>query len=137
VVGTGPRGLVSRSLVAVAVFAAAVVPGWTLGDLAERWTGNGILDWLITCAWCGAAVAVLGPRASYRRRDAWLGAVPLFGWYLVALMSWRVALLPYRDWEPRADELWRARWLTGDLIGYWRCDFAAPAPRRVRASTAR
>ncbi|HET6533802.1 MAG TPA: hypothetical protein VFH03_24715 [Actinoplanes sp.] len=132
-----PRGLVSRSLVAVAVFAAAVVPGWTLGDLVERWTGNGILDWLITCAWCGAAVSVLGPRASYRRRDAWLGAVPLFGWYLIALMSWRVALLPYRDWEPRTDELWRARWLTGDLIGYWRSDTTAPAPRRVRASTAR
>jgi hypothetical protein len=135
--GSVPRGLVGRSLVAAAVFAAAVVPGWTLGDLAERWTGNGFLDWLITCAWCGAAVYVLGPRASYRRRDAWLGLVPLFGWYLVALMSWRVALLPYRDWEPRADELWRARWLTGDLIGYWRCDASAPVPRRVRASTSR
>ena len=34
-----PRGLVSRSLVAVGVFAVVVVPGWTLGDLAERWTG--------------------------------------------------------------------------------------------------
>jgi hypothetical protein len=134
--GSGPRGLVGRSLAAVAVFAAAVVPGWTLGDLAERWTGNGLLDWLITCGWCAAAVYVLGPRASYRRRDAWLGVVPLLGWYLVALMSWRVALLPYRDWEPRADELWRARWLTGDLIGYWRAD-PVPPPRRVRAATAR
>jgi hypothetical protein len=135
-VGRRPRGLIGRSLVAAAVFVAAVVPGWMLGDLAERWTGNGLLDWLITCAGSGLAVSVLGPRASYRRRDAWLGAVPLYGWYLVALMSWRVALLPYRDWEPRADELWRARWLTGDLVGYWRSD--APAvPRRVRASTAR
>jgi len=137
-VAAHPRGLTARSLVAVAVFAAAVVPGWALGDLTERVTGNGLLDWLITCASCAAAIAVLGPRASYRRRDAWLGAVPLLGWYLIALMSWRVALLPYRDWEPRADELWRARWLTGDLIGYWRCDAtAAPAPRRVRASSVR
>jgi len=130
-----PRGLVSRSLVAVTVFAAAVVPGWTLGGLVERWTGNGVLDWLITCGWCAGAVYVLGPRASYRRRDAVLGLVPLLGWYFVALMSWRVALLPFRDWEPRADELWRARWLTGELIGYWRAD-AAPA-RRVRAASVR
>ena len=42
-----PRGLTARSLVAVSVFAAAVVPGWVLGDLTERVTGNGLLDWLI------------------------------------------------------------------------------------------
>lgn len=125
-----PRGLVSRSLVAVAVFAVVVVPGWTLGDLAERWTGNGLLDWLVTCGWCAAAVYVLAPRSSYRRRDALLGLVPLLGWYLTALMAWRVALLPYRDWEPRADELWRARWLTGDLVGYWRADPLPVPPRR-------
>jgi hypothetical protein len=123
-----PRGLTGRSLVAVAVFAAAVVPGWTLGDLAERWTGNALLDWLITCAWSAAAVAVLARHASYRRRDAWLGLVPLVGWYLIAVMAWRVALLPYRDWEPRADEMWKARWLTGEMAGYWRSD-PAPAPR--------
>ncbi|MEV6629138.1 hypothetical protein AB0M54_00090 [Actinoplanes sp. NPDC051470] len=126
-----PRGLTSRSLVAVAVFAAGVVPGWTLGDLIERWTGNALLDWLMTCAWAAAAVAALAPHTSYRRRDAWLGLVPLAGWYLIALMAWRVALLPYRDWEPRADEMWRARWLTGEMVGYWRTDLA-PAPRQRR-----
>ena len=135
--GVAPRGLVSRSVIAAAVFAAVVVPGWTFGDLTERWTGNGLLDWLVTCGWCAAAVWLLAPRSSYRRRDAVLGLVPLLGWYLTALMAWRVALLPYRDWEPRADELWRARWLTGDLIGYWRCDSTAPPQRRVRAGTAR
>ena len=57
-----------------------------------------------------------------------LGLVPLLGWYLTALMSWRVALLPYRDWEPRGDELWRARWLTGELVGFWRSD---PLPAAV------
>lgn len=119
-VAARPRGLVGRSMVAVAVFAAAVVPGWTLGDLAERWTGNALLDWVITGGWCAAAVALLGPPASYRRRDAALGLVPLLGWYLLALMSWRVALLPFRDWEPRPDELHRARWLTGDLVGFWK-----------------
>jgi hypothetical protein len=132
-----PRGPVSRSLLAAGIFAAAVVPGWTLGDLAERWTGSGLLDWLLTSLWSAVAVAVLGPWSSYRRRDAWLGLVPLFGWYLTALMAWRVALLPYRDWEPRPDELWRARWLTGDLVGYWRADAPPPPARRpVRSGSA-
>jgi hypothetical protein len=117
-----PRGLVSRALIAAVLFAASVVPGWTLGELVERWTGWVLLDWLITCGWSAAAVYVLAPRGSYRHRDAVLGLVPLLGWYLTCVLSWRVALLPYRDWEPRADELWRARWLTGDLLGFWRVD---------------
>jgi hypothetical protein len=134
---SSPRGLTTRSVVAVGIFAAALVPGWTLGDQVERWTGNGLLDWLVTCGWAAAAVFVLAPYASYRRRDAWLGLLPLSGWYLLCVLAWRVALLPYRDWEPRGDELWRARWLTGDLIGYWRADPAPrPAPAAARAGRA-
>jgi hypothetical protein len=136
-----PRGLVSRSVLATLIFVGAVVPGWTLGDFAERWTGWGLLDWLVTCGWSGVAVIVLGPYASYRRRDAWQGLVPLWGWYLTCVLSWRAALLPYRDWEPRTDELWRARWLTGDLVGYWRADPlpGRPAQRgpRVKAGSGR
>ncbi len=127
-----PRGLVGRSVVAVGLFAVAIVPGWTLGDLTEAWTGNGLLDWLVTCAWSGLAVRVLAPWGSYRARDGWLGAIPLYGWYLVCVLCWRVALLPYRDWEPREDELCRARWLTGDQLGLWRSD---RAPRSLRAET--
>ncbi|MGX6604101.1 hypothetical protein ACWKSP_18480 [Micromonosporaceae bacterium Da 78-11] len=131
-----PRGLLSRSLIAVVLFALAIVPGWTFGDLVEQWTGNGLLDWLVTCAWSGLAVRLLAPWASYRPRDGWLGLIPFYGWYLVCVFCWRVALLPYRDWEPRGDELWRARWLTGDLLGYWRADPAPDAGRRpVRAGT--
>jgi hypothetical protein len=132
----GPRGLVSRALVAAAVFAGAVVPGWTLGDLVEHWTGQGLLDWLVTCCWCGLAVFVLGPHGSYRHRDAVLGILPLYGWYVAGVLSWRVALLPLRDWEPRGDELFRARWLTGDLVGYWRADRLPGLPDRVRSGSA-
>jgi hypothetical protein len=120
--GHRPRGLVGRASLAAGLFAAAIVPGWTLGDLAEQATGWPVLDWLITCGWSGLAVAGLAPWSSYRARDGLAGAVPLYGWYLAGVLSWRVALLPYRDWEPRRDELWRARWLTGDLIGFWRAD---------------
>ncbi|MEV4709201.1 hypothetical protein [Actinoplanes sp. NPDC049316] len=126
-----PRGLVSRSLIAAGVFAGAVLPAWALGDAAERWTGLSLLDWTVTCLLSGAAVYGLAPYGSYRRRDAVLGAIPFYGWYLISVLSWRIALLPLRDWEPREDELWRARWLTGDLIGYWRADaLPPPSPRR-------
>jgi hypothetical protein len=132
-----PRGLVSRSLIATLVFAAAVVPGWTLGTVAERYTGSELLDWVVTCAWAALTVRVVAPRASYRARDARLGLIPLYNWYLVCVLGWRVALLPFRDWEPREDELWRARWLTGDLIGYWRADpVPVGAARAARAGSA-
>ncbi|WP_412737076.1 hypothetical protein [Krasilnikovia sp. MM14-A1259] len=130
-----PRGLVSRSALAAGIFAAAVIPGWTLGSLVEGWTGWGVLDWLITCGWSGVAVYAMAPHTSYRRRDAVFGTVPLLGWYLASVLSWRAALLPFRDWEPRADELWRARWLTGDLVGYWRADPLRAAPRRAGGRT--
>ncbi|BCJ54640.1 hypothetical protein Asp14428_61150 [Actinoplanes sp. NBRC 14428] len=131
-----PRGPLGRSLIAAAVFAAAVVPGWTLGDAAEHWTGWELLDWTVTCALSGAAVLVLAPHCSYRRRDALAGLVPFYGWYLISVLAWRSALLPLRDWEPRPDELWRARWLTGDLVGYWRADpLPPPLPHRPRGGT--
>lgn len=131
-----PRGLVSRSLIAAVLFVLAVVPGWTLGDLTEGWTGSGLLDWLVTSSWIALAVRVLAPWCSYRPRDGWLGLIPVYGWFLICVLCWRVALLPYRDWEPRPDELWRARWLTGDLLGLWRTD--PPATGRtgtLRAGT--
>ncbi|MEV6847254.1 hypothetical protein [Actinoplanes sp. NPDC051411] len=131
-----PRGLVARALLAVLLFAVAVVPAWTLGDLAGDRTGWGLLDWLVTCAGNAVAVRLLAPLGSYRPRDAWLGLVPIYGWYVTCVLCWRVALLPYRDWEPRDDELWQARWLTGDLLGYWRADPVAAAGRRpVRSGT--
>src|SRR3954468_11048033 len=102
---SSPRGLVGRSVVAVCVFAAAVLPGWVLGDVVGDWTGWNPLDWLINGAWSALAVYLLAPLSSYRRRDAWLAPVPVLGWYLAALLAWRVALLPYRDWEPRPEEL--------------------------------
>src|SRR4051794_13465824 len=126
-----PRGLTSRSVLAVGIFAGAVVPGWTLGDAVERWTGYGLLDWIVTCAWTALAVGALGPYASYRRRDAWLGLVPLFGWYLACVVSWRVALLPYRDWEPRPDELWRGPPPPRAAVGV----LGAPPPPAPQAPT--
>jgi hypothetical protein len=132
-----PRGLVTRAVLAVALFAAAVVPGWVAGDLAEAGTGWGLLDWLVTCAGNAAAVRLLAPHASYRPRDGWLGLIPIYGWYVTCVLCWRVALLPYRDWEPRPDELWRARWLPEPLLGHWRADHHPGAQRRPVRSGSR
>ena len=46
-----------------------------------------------------AATAWLAPYASYRRRDALLWLVGP-GIYVFAVIAWRVALAPYRDWQP-------------------------------------
>ena len=108
---TAPRGLVVRSLLAAAVFAAAVLPGWLLSDLVEQWTGAVLVGYLVSMGYGSAAIAVLAPWSSYRRRDAAFGLVPLFGFYVICVLAWRVALLPYRDWPPRGDELARSRWL--------------------------
>jgi len=132
-----PRGLVGRSLIAAGLFAVAVVPGWTFGDLVADRTGNGLLEWLVIGGWSGLAVRVLAPWGSYRARDGWLGAIPLYGWYLTCVLCWRVALLPYRDWEPRAGELWRARWLTGEQLGLWRADPVLRAATRPAAGPRR
>jgi hypothetical protein len=133
--GSRPRGLVARCALAAGLFALCTAPGWALGDLIERWTGSAPLDWLVTGAGNALALRLLAPWGSYRPRDGWSGLIPVYGWYLTCVLCWRAALLPLRDWEPRADELWRARWLTGDLLGLWRADAAHPvrAARRPAA----
>ncbi len=121
--GNVPRGLTSRCLLAAGLFVAAVLPGWILAEYVEDWTARPLLGWIVSGGWTAAAVAVLAPRVSYRRRDAVLGAVPVLGWYVVCVLAWRAALLPLRDWEPRPDETWRARWLPGEEhLGLWRMD---------------
>jgi hypothetical protein len=125
--GTGgtrrPRGLLSRCVLAAAIFVAAVLPGWLLADTVDDWTRWRLLGWMCSGGWTAAFVRVLAPRVSYRGRDAVLGGVPVYGWYLACVLAWRAALLPLRDWEPRPEEMWRARWLTGvEYAGLWRAD---------------
>lgn len=131
-----PRGLLARSVIAAAVFAAAVVPGWLLAGRVEEWTGGFLWGYLASTAYGTAAIAVLAPRCSYRRRDALFGLVPLVGYYVTCVLAWRVALLPFRDWEPRADELDRSRWLDDPgFEGTWvLAGPVPPAPRRSARS---
>jgi hypothetical protein len=50
-------------------------------------------------------LAVLGPRVSYRRRDAFLGLVPIVGAAVTVKVLWRFTALPDKYWPPRVDEL--------------------------------
>ncbi|MBM7086643.1 MULTISPECIES: hypothetical protein [Micromonospora] len=75
-----------------------------LRELIERWAGPGLLADLGFVPVPAAATAWLAPRVSYRRRDALLWLVGP-GLYVFAIVAWRVASLPHRDWEPRPDEL--------------------------------
>jgi hypothetical protein len=124
-----PRGVVLRSLIAAGLFLGAVLPGWVMAELVENWTGWTLVGWVLSSVWTACIATALAPRTSLRRRDVAFAAVPVLGWYLVCVLAWRTALLPLRDWEPRPDELWRARWLTGpEYAGLWRADpVRAPA----------
>jgi len=49
------------------------------------------------------------PRVSYRKRDVLLLLIPFWGFAYAWQFGWRLALLPYRDWRPRDDEMATAR----------------------------
>ena len=138
-----PRGMLLRSFVAVGLFFGAVLPGWLFAGLLEAWTGWNTVGWLLSTAWTVGAVLLLAPNSSLRPWQVVTAMVPVLGWYLLCVLAWRVAFLPLRDWEPRPDDLWRARWLTGpEHAGLWRSDaMRTPLARssgiRTHAGTAR
>jgi hypothetical protein len=52
-----------------------------------------------------AVFAWLCPKVSYRWFDCLMLAIPIVGQLLWApRILWRIAYLPYRDWQPRTDE---------------------------------
>ncbi|MET7960014.1 hypothetical protein [Micromonospora zamorensis] len=108
-----------RTIRTVAMTLAVVVPSFILRELIETRFGRGPMADLSAIALPMAATAWLAPYASYRRRDALLLlAGP--GIYVFAVIAWRVALAPYRDWRPRPEELPRMRWSRDpEHVGTW------------------
>ncbi|MCG5458149.1 hypothetical protein PSH03_003321 [Micromonospora sp. PSH03] len=98
-----------RLIRTVALLVGVVVPSLILRELIEFRFGRGPVADLSAVAVPMAATAWLAPYASYRRRDALLWLVGP-GLYFFAVIAWRVALLPYRDWSPRPEEKTRMRW---------------------------
>ncbi|MDX6744869.1 hypothetical protein [Actinocorallia sp. A-T 12471] len=53
--------------------------------------------------WPLAILLVVLPWVGYRRRDALLYVIPLYGWALFAKAAWRLTALRTPDWPPRDD----------------------------------
>lgn len=95
--------LLLAALIDAAVLLASFGVFWLVDAQTEREglaRAGALLPLLAFTAW-------LAPRVSYRRRDALLVFV---AGYVVFVIAWRLAYLPYRDWTPRPDEVAHARW---------------------------
>ncbi|PWR07455.1 hypothetical protein DKT68_19010 [Micromonospora acroterricola] len=98
---------------------AVIVPSLVIRELVEARFGRGPMADVGAVAVPVAVTAWLAPRASYRGRDALLWMVGP-GVYIFAVIAWRLAYAPYRDWKPRPEEVPRMRWLRGpDHAGLW------------------
>lgn len=97
-------------MIAALLVLGVVLPSLIIRELIEATMGTGPLADLGWIAVPVAATAWLAPRVSYRRRDALLWLVGP-GLFIFAVIAWRLAFLPYRDWTPRPDEASRIRWL--------------------------
>jgi hypothetical protein len=80
-----------------------------------------------------AALLVVLPRVSYRRRDALLVLVPYVPLWLVGMAVWRLSGLPYRDWRPRDDERSRVRVVPGTPFYVLAGERVAAASAQLRA----
>ncbi|AYF30075.1 hypothetical protein CSH63_22010 [Micromonospora tulbaghiae] len=99
-----------RMVIAALLVLGVAVPALMIRELIKARMGDGPLADIGFIAVPAAATAWFAPRASYRRRDALLWLVGP-GLYIFAVIAWRLAFLPYRDWKPRPDEASRVRWL--------------------------
>jgi hypothetical protein len=114
--GTPRAGL--RVLLATIIWLALVVPVIALRHyLADNVSVYVVRD-IAALLLPAMLIAWLAPKVAYRRRDA---AYFLLLWpYLMGVIAWRIALLPYRDWAPRDDEAKQARWHRSPRhAGYW------------------
>ncbi|MEU2613786.1 hypothetical protein ABZ570_19675 [Micromonospora sp. NPDC007271] len=115
-----PLTRVPRALIAALLLVGVAVPSVIIRELIEAGTGHGPLADLGWIAVPMMVTAWLAPHASYRRRDALWWFVGPVGLFIFAVIAWRLASLPYRDWAPRPDEAPRMRWLhSGQQAGLW------------------
>ncbi len=105
-----PRSTLMRAALTAGIFLLMAIPStWSAASI--RWLFDGfhwtapveVSDWA-RYGLPALVMAIVGPRISYRRRDWLLMLIPFYGWYLMFVIGWRLAYLPYRDWSPRPDE---------------------------------
>ena len=94
-----------------------VTCGGALNVYAPEWTWHVVgsvqfhYGWPLSLAPGAAVMALLAPRAGYRRRDALTVFALLPGIRLAWIVGTRLSQLPYRDWTPRPDAIpFPGRW---------------------------
>jgi hypothetical protein len=81
------------------------------GGLAVIWTAvnllahTGRIGLFLAAGLQLAIVPGTASRVSYRPVDVLFMFIPFYNLYFQCRIAWRLAYLPYRDWEPRADEV--------------------------------
>jgi hypothetical protein len=107
-----PRGERSRILLTVVLAVVLLLAPVTLADtllgapapsdesgIALNWTQMTALVFQVP------VFAFIATRVSYRWFDCFFLLIPIYGVVWAVRMLWRLSLLPYRDWPPRADEV--------------------------------
>ena len=114
-----PRKYIARVLIAVSLDIALIVSASTLSLAVQDATGSDDLAGLAAWFFSAPFAVWLAPKVSYRRRDALLGP------WMIAIIAWRIAYLPYRDWPPRDDEVPQAHYIHEAEFGpEWKPEYA-------------
>jgi hypothetical protein len=91
----------------------------TLSLAAQDATGSHALTSLAIWLFPVPFAVWLAPKVSYRRRDVMLGP------WMIGIIAWRIAYLPYHDWPPRDDEAPRAQYIReAEFGGEWKSEYA-------------
>ena len=106
----GPRPLGARVVAGrAAAFASLVVVSTDpfVEGAVTAWVREHVNRHLVVQPALPALILVMSfvlPHVSYRRRDALMVLVPVWGLWIVGLAFYRLTGLPFRDWRPRPDE---------------------------------
>lgn len=114
--GGGSADLVEVPLTELPGSAPAPRPAWlrlllAAGGLALVWAATnaiahtGRTGLILAVGLLLAIVPGTATRVSYRSVDVVFMLIPFYNLYVQCRIAWRLAYLPYRDWEPRADEV--------------------------------
>jgi hypothetical protein len=104
-----PRTPLQRWIFTVLIMAVLIGLPWAASEATRNLNDEPSAGWPPPALVLFVAGALIARRVSYRWFDAFLLLIPLFGLIYVWRFAWRLAFLPYRDWEPRPDE--PARWV--------------------------
>lgn len=101
-----PHPLPLRAAAVVTIGAFAIACLALLNGGAWRRSPDDVGLWRPLCVAAVFVVwAVMAQQVDYRWFDAVLIVVPIYGWWWMAMIAWRITNVPYRNWAPRPEVL--------------------------------